>query len=1070
MSNAKVTNRRRRVDVAHRHAPTRGMARTARARARGDATRRSWRARVALALVGACVGACATRSVDAMWFGKKSSGAAERVRADALDDGTTPGARGGTELMSVALEARVPRALVKRFHVVKSRVRALSADARRPNVLWLQDLPNDPESEHLREEKNREKFAKFMFVSEWQKSAYESYFGDVFGEKAVVMRNAIEPFERQRKEPPEDGVLRLIYHTTPHRGLDILMHVFPRLYDAHEGMLHLDVYSSFSIYGWHERDHPYAPLFQACEQHPGCTYHGAVSNDDVRDALRSAHIFAYPSTWMETSCIAAIEALSAGVHVVTSSLGALVETVGTFGTIYEFKQDWSEHADAFEQAMHGAIESYWEVTSVRLRRVQQVYASQIFGWGSPGLRGRADDWVVLLGGIHEDFNGGRDVGRDDFDSDGDYSDALFVAGRVRESRGDQKGAYEKYLQSLEFNPLNSYTMVAMSTLEIMVGESNGDHSTALRGIERMESAIDDPDGLSPPLEPNSAAYFGIAMRSGYWRETRNWAARARINFEKGLNTSQHGEDDCWELYYATIVPHFPLTPEEERRRIQKYNAGIDEMLRKDDLFCRNQAGLGNVFSIAYYFDGVDYKDEYSRWVQLKLKAFPDLLYKANALVYENDDNYLSSAQSTAVQKALMRRKIKIGAVSSFFTSESSIWGNFGEIVLGLQRDARFEVDMVHYPRDPIKEEDINLSLRPERSIVLIKGGDLETVKANREAIEERRFDVLIYLDLFMTGEMHDLAVAKLAPVQMVTHGHPVTSGIPAWIMDYFISWDLAELPDQKKAQSFYTEELLLVKSKKAAWEYYKPRTEGEVSIIVGEAPFYQFTRENLDFIPAEEMEKLSSRDGLTWYFCPQAVFKYHITFDQILGKIQREDPNAIIILMKLVDNALEALHEKVVERLIKQGDVDLDRVVFIPRMKHYQLMAMYKLSDVVLDSVYFGGDTTTREAFEVGSPVITLPGKTIGQRWTQAYYRVMGIKDFIARTVDEYVRIAVKAANATDKQKSNTRARIKKALHKKLFKNADAPRLWGDAIMSALQKPKRWHWIEAEPLKQHDEL
>jgi predicted O-linked N-acetylglucosamine transferase (SPINDLY family) len=133
-------------------------------------------------------------------------------------------------------------------------------------------------------------------------------------------------------------------------------------------------------------------------------------------------------------------------------------------------------------------------------------------------------------------------------------------------------------------------------------------------------------------------------------------------------------------------------------------------------------------------------------------------------------------------------------------------------------------------------------------------------------------------------------------------------------------------------------------------------------------------------------------------------------------------------------------------------------------------MAMYKLSDVVLDSVYFGGDTTTREAFEVGSPVITLPGKTIGQRWTQAYYRVMGIKDFIARTVDEYVQIAVKAANASDKQKSNTRARIKKALHKKLFKNADAPRLWGDAIMSALQKPKRWHWNEAEPLKQHDEL
>lgn len=34
------------------------------------------------------------------------------------------------------------------------------------------------------------------------------------------------------------------------------------------------------------------------------------------------------------------------------------------------------------------------------------------------------------------------------------------------------------------------------------------------------------------------------------------------------------------------------------------------------------------------------------------------------------------------------------------------------------------------------------------------------------------------------------------------------------------------------------EELLLVKSKKAAWEYYKLRIEGEVLIIVGEVLFY----------------------------------------------------------------------------------------------------------------------------------------------------------------------------------------------------------------------------------------
>ena len=49
-------------------------------------------------------------------------------------------------------------------------------------------------------------------------------------------------------------------------------------------------------------------------------------------------------------------------------------------------------------------------------------------------------------------------------------------------------------------------------------------------------------------------------------------------------------------------------------------------------------------------------------------------------------------------------------------------------------------------------------------------------------------------------------------------------------------------------------------------------------------------------------------------------------------------------------------------------------------------MAMYNLCDVVLDSFFFGGDTTSREAFETGAIVVTLPSPYLGGRWTQAYY------------------------------------------------------------------------------------
>ena len=996
-----------------------------------------------------------------------------------LRDGSTVGAQGGTELMAEALKLRLPDVLLKRFHIVKSRLTSASLSKTKPNIVWMHDLPQDPASAPLSKKKFRDTIAKFVFVSDWQKTAYESYFGKIFTNKAIVLKNAIEPFGKSRQELSPDGKLRLIYHTTPHRGLDILMHVFPRIYLAFKGKVLLDVYSSFSIYGWPQRDVPYEPLFKQCRQHPGCTYHGAVPNNEIRQALRLAHIYAYPSTWMETSCISAIEALSAGVTVVTSSLAALPETVGSFGFVYEYTQDKASHAVAFEKALTTVIATYWDKQSRHVRRVQQVYASKIFGWGSSGFSGRADDWLRMLGETHDDFNGNRQVARTDFESDDEYSDALFIIGRVAESRGDQQTAHKKYLQSIEWNDMNSHTLSALGNLELMLGDAQNDLPLAYRGVEKLEFLIDHPETLKPPVLRDSASYFNAAMKSGFWRKTRQYATRSELSFTAGLNTTKHGDDDCWDLYYATVVPHFPMTLKEEHQRISNYNTRIDSLLRRDDIYCRNPGvGLSNVFSIAYYYDGVDYREQYSRYVQLKLKAFPQLAYTAKDLVFEERDAWdPSSDGAKAVTQALLRRKIRIGVVSSFFSSQSSIWGNFGHIVRGLQRDERLEVDMVYYPRDPIEEADRKLSLREGRNIYLRKMVKEGILQDNLALIEHRRFDVLLYLDAFMTNEMHDLALAKLAPVQMITHGHPVTSGIPQSIMDYFISWDMAEDPDRKKAQSHYTEELLLVESKNQAWEFYAPRTLGENSIVHSiPVPFSQYDRTNLEFIPREEQAKLksssSSEKDVTWYFCPQAAFKYHITFDKILGLIQRKDPNAVIILMRLAEPTLLAsLHALVVERLVKQGKVDLHRVVFIPRMQHHQLMAMYKLSDVVLDSVFFGGDTTTREAFEVGAPVITLPGKTIGQRWTQAYYRVMGIQGFIAQSVKEYVTIAVKAANASDKEKQQTRHRIKKALKEKLFENEGAPKLWADTIYSALQIPKRWRWSEGVGGRdQHDEL
>ena len=73
----------------------------------------------------------------------------------------------------------------------------------------------------------------------------------------------------------------------------------------------------------------------------------------------------------------------------------------------------------------------------------------------------------------------------------------------------------------------------------------------------------------------------------------------------------------------------------------------------------------------------------------------------------------------------------------------------------------------------------------------------------REQIASRELDVLVYTDIGMESLTYFLAFARLARVQCVTLGHPVTSGIPT--IDYFLSSDLLEPAD---ADAHYTERLV----------------------------------------------------------------------------------------------------------------------------------------------------------------------------------------------------------------------------------------------------------------------
>jgi UDP-glucose:(glucosyl)LPS alpha-1,2-glucosyltransferase len=306
-----------------------------------------------------------------------------------MDPAPTDKAMGGTELMRKWLFENVDNDLLNRFQIISSRVRELED---KPRILWLHDTHDDPESEHLKKGEDRKRFDKLVFVSDWQKQAYEWSLG-IRPSENVVIKNAISPFMDRQK--PFDETIHIIYHTTPHRGLALLYAAFEAVAEVHKNV-HLDVYSSFSIYGWEKRDEPFEPLFEKLRAHPKITYHGAQPNSVVRKALEKSHIFAYPSIWPETSCIAAIEAMSAKNIVICPNLAALPETTGGFAWMYPFNEDNNRHANDFANVLGNCITNYKENEDAiqRMLNIQKLWVDQFHTWDRV-----KQQWTMLLAGI-----------------------------------------------------------------------------------------------------------------------------------------------------------------------------------------------------------------------------------------------------------------------------------------------------------------------------------------------------------------------------------------------------------------------------------------------------------------------------------------------------------------------------------------------------------------------------------------------------------------------------------------------------------------------------------------------
>jgi glycosyltransferase involved in cell wall biosynthesis len=298
---------------------------------------------------------------------------------------------GGTEILYSQLSSRLN---FDDINLITSVCDPARLHPTKPNILWQHLSYDQPNVQNLKNPDMVAKYDAIVFVSHWQHDHFRRHF-PIPGSKCYVIQNATEKVTLYVK--PKAHKLRLIYTSTPWRGLKMLVQAYKNLNRKDVELL---VYSGTSIYGpqfYANEHHKWAPLYEELKQLPNTTHYEYATNAEIKKALTQAHIMAYPNTWEETSCLAAIEALAAGCKVVTTSYGALPETCGHWADYIPASGDM---VDRYTNLLDKAIDEYWsEETQYKLLD-QVTHYNRYWTWEA-----RLPQWI----GLFKEFKNGRKV-------------------------------------------------------------------------------------------------------------------------------------------------------------------------------------------------------------------------------------------------------------------------------------------------------------------------------------------------------------------------------------------------------------------------------------------------------------------------------------------------------------------------------------------------------------------------------------------------------------------------------------------------------------------------------------
>jgi glycosyltransferase involved in cell wall biosynthesis len=300
--------------------------------------------------------------------------------------------RGGTELQFEYLTKYVDSKLLDQVQITTSVPEKIPLHPSKLNILWQKNSYDQPNlAPWFKDKSNHNKYDWYVFNSHWNYEKFRYYF-DIPTEKSLVIKNGVDNIKPRDLTKKKDKI-KLIFHPTPWRGLNVILAAMQYVKNPN---IELDVYSSCDVYGQafkEANDKQWQGLYDQAKTLPNVNYIGYKSNEYIKEHLHEYDIFAYPCIWEETFCISAIEAMAAGLYVITTDIGALFETCAEFSSYVPYRKDYNSLAQNFAFAIETVATQMTSEGIIKHLERQIDYTNHFYNWSKQG-----NAWTQFLKG------------------------------------------------------------------------------------------------------------------------------------------------------------------------------------------------------------------------------------------------------------------------------------------------------------------------------------------------------------------------------------------------------------------------------------------------------------------------------------------------------------------------------------------------------------------------------------------------------------------------------------------------------------------------------------------------